>query len=417
MSKIKINKQLIYLFTGSFVVLFVGMGLFPLLPLYFAKFGANQSMIGVFFGLIYIANAAGPMTIGWVSDRISRRTLFTTASLLGLPALILIGLADSLWQVIVLTGIVWYSGGLCLALISIFTGLQTDKSNRGRSFSLVSISIPLGSLIGGAVIGMLVSSYGYGLLFLVLGGVWSILPILGWVLIEDAQDSRQAAPVSQKGATAERISGRYYLLMLASLFSATTIATGRLGTPLLMNNLEFSASAITSSATISGLVAIPITLLIGVLSDRLGRQHFLVLIYLLAAGGAIGLSFAGQLWQFWLVATMTLVAFVINGAMASALATDLLPEKQLSKGISWINTANSVGAILSFMTAGYLMELLGAKSLFMIASALPLVSAALVESIAKKPAAQELSTAQALTKDAVSDGKSIEGLQPCLECG
>lgn len=387
------------------------MGLFPLLPLYFSEFGANKAMIGVFFGLIYIANAAGPMTVGWLSDRLSRQALFIASSAIGLPALILLGQAQSLWQGVLLTGVVWYTGGLCLALISVFTGLHTRTTNRGKSFSLVSLSIPLGSLIGGATIGYLLGSYGYGMLFMVLGAVWSILPILGWLLIKDVHPETPAASDLRTSVPVEAAGSRYHLLLLASILSATTLATGRLGTSLAMQNMEFTASAIASSATISGLVAIPFTLLIGMLSDRLGRQHFLVLTYLLVAGGVLALSAATQLWHFWLVATLTLVAFVINGAMSSAPATDLLPKNKLSRGISWINTANSIGAILSFMVAGYLMEMLGPRQLFLIASALPLLSAALVEVV--KPGKTVGITGSDLPE--VSDSP-IRGLKACPEC-
>ncbi len=411
MLKARINLQLIYLFLGSFTILFVGMGLFPLLPLYFSKFGANKAMIGVFFGLIYIANAAGPMTVGWLSDRLSRRAMFIASAALGLPALILLGQATTLWQGVLLTGVVWYTGGLCLALISVFTGLHTRSTNRGKSFSLVSLSIPLGSLIGGATIGYLVGSYGYGLLFLVLGAVWSILPFLGWLFIRDVEPETTAPTAVQTNQIEEATSSRYYLLLVASILSATTIATGRLGTSLAMQNMEFTASAIASSATISGLVAIPFTLLIGMLSDRLGRQHFLVLTYLLAAGGALALSRADQLWHFWLVATLTLVAFVINGAMSSALVTDLLPKKKLSRGISWINTANSAGAILSFMVAGYLMEVLGPRQLFLIASALPILSAALVEVV--KTGKTVVISGSDLPE---TSNRSLSGMKACPEC-
>jgi len=111
------------------------------------------------------------------------------------------------------------------------------------------------------------------------------------------------------------------------------------------------------------------------------------------------------------VATLTLVAFVINGAMSSAPATDLLPKNKLSRGISWINTVNSIGAILSFMVAGYLMEMLGPRQLFLIASALPLLSAAQVEVV--KPGKTVGITGSDLPE--VSDSP-IRGLKACPEC-
>ena len=176
-----------------------------------------------------------------------------------------------------------------------------------------------------------------------------------------------------------RLGGRFYLLLVVALLSSVAINMGRLGNSLSMKSLDFSAGSIASSATISGLIAIPMTLLIGYLSDRFGRRHFLAMTCLLASGAAFSLSFASQLWQFWLVASLVLVAFCINGAMSSALAADFLPSSQLGRGLSWVNTASSTGSILSFVSTGYLLEWLGPRTLFLGAALLPILAAVLLE--------------------------------------
>lgn len=373
------SKQLLYLFLSNFTILFVGMGLFPLLPVYFSRFGAPQGMIGVFFAVIYAANAAGPLTVGWLSGRLSRRGLFIAAGLLGIPALLLLGQAQALWQVIVLTAVVWYCGGVDIALVSVFTGFHTSGTNRGRSFSLVSLSIPLGSLLGGATIGYLVSKHGFSPMFVTLSAIWMVLPALGLFAIRDRQQSVKTSATNMAVKGNARLGSRFYLLLVVALLSSVAINMGRLGNSLSMKNLDFSAGSIASSATISGLIAIPATLLIGYLSDRFGRRHFLAMTCLLASGAALSLSFASQLWQFWLVASLVLVAFCINGAMSSALAADFLPNSQLSRGLSWVNTASSTGSILSFVSTGYLMEWIGPRTLFLGAALLPILAAALLE--------------------------------------
>jgi MFS family permease len=373
------HKQLVYLFLSNFTILFVGMGLFPLLPVYFSRFGAQPGMTGVFFAAIYLANAAGPMMVGWLSGRISQRVMFVTAGLLGVPALLLLGHVQALWQVVALTALLWFCGGMDIALVSVFTGLHTQGKNRGKSFSLVSLSIPLGSLLGGATIGYLVNEFGFSLMFTVLGIFWMALPVLGIFAIKDTQQKSATPSVNKISKSPAGLGARFSLLLLIALLSSIAINMGRLGNSLSMQNLQYSASSIASSATISGLIAIPLTLLIGILSDRLGHRHFLAMTCLLAAGAAVSLGFASGLWQFWLVATLVLVAFCINGAMLSALATNLLPAPQMGRGLSLVNTASSTGSILSFMTTGYLLEWLGQRNLFLMAAILPILAALMLE--------------------------------------
>ena len=163
-----------------------------------------------------------------------------------------------------------------------------------------------------------------------------------------------------------------------------------------MQGLEYSPTAIASAATISGLAAIPLTLLIGAVSDHLGKRQSLWLVYLLAASATYMLSESAQLWQFLLAASLTLLAFCTNGAMTSALAADLLPPTGLTRGLSWVNTALSAGAILSFLGTGYLMDLLAPRSLFLITSALPVTAAGIVWLLPSREdiAAEALSTAE-----------------------
>ncbi|MBC8074928.1 MAG: hypothetical protein H7Y32_02535, partial [Chloroflexales bacterium] len=61
------------LFICTIVPLFIGAGLFPLLPLYVARFGATRTDIGIFYAVIYIANTAGVIATSWLAERFSRR--------------------------------------------------------------------------------------------------------------------------------------------------------------------------------------------------------------------------------------------------------------------------------------------------------------------------------------------------------
>jgi len=73
------NKQLLFLFASNLVVLFVGMGLFPLLPLYATQFGATRTVIGIYYAVMYAASVLGTMATGWLARRVPPRDLFIAA--------------------------------------------------------------------------------------------------------------------------------------------------------------------------------------------------------------------------------------------------------------------------------------------------------------------------------------------------
>jgi MFS family permease len=379
------NRQLIYLFVSSFTILFVGMGLFPVLPVYATGFGASRALIGLYYALMFAANAAGAMLTHRLAGYLSRRGLFITIGVLGVPALMLLGRATALWQVIVLTATVWFCGGVGLALVNIFTGLHAGRSSRGKSFSLMFLAFPLGAVFGGLAVGQLVQSANYLMMFIVLGGVWAILPIVGAFGLKDEDAPRAARSTVAAQPLDSRLGSMFYRLLFVVLLSAVAVNIGRLGTALSMQALRFSPSEIASTATVSGLLATPIVLLIGTLSDRWGRKRFLLAGYVLAAGGALTLAIATELWMFWLAATLILVALCTNGALSSALVADLVTSQAMQRGLPWISAMNPVAGVMSFVSIGYALDAFGPTPVYLVAATVAIVAALLLSSLRHAP--------------------------------
>lgn len=368
------NKQLLILFLASFFILFVGMGLFPLLPLYAAGFGAGPTAIGLYFAIVFTANAAGPVVAGWLSKRFSLKTLFIVMAAVPVPAVALLGAAAAFWQLVLLTAFAWFTGGAVLALVGVFTAVHAGAGERGAAFSLMFTAYPLTAVAGGATAGWLLESYGYNTLFLVMALAWIGTPLAG-LAVRDAKEGEAPAADDDEAPVPLAAFGRsYFGLLLAALLVATAVNVSRLGTSLSMEALRFSPGAVASTATVSGLITVPLTLLIGFLSDRLGRQRFLTAGYLLAAAAAVTLALAQTLWHFWLAATLAMIAYSVSNAVGSALAADLLPKRALGRGISWFNAANSAAGIVSFAAAGLVMDTLGPVVLYVGTAGVALVA-------------------------------------------
>ncbi len=369
------------LFFSSFAILFVGFGLFPLLPVYASEFGATPTITGFYLAATYISITLGTLVTGWLSGKMPRKFMFVTAGLIGAPALYTMGHVQALWQIILLTCIVWFTGGIGLSLVNVFIGLNADEKSRGRWFGLAALANPLGALLGGSAISWMVGWKGYPLMFTMLALVYSIWPLIGLWKVHDKPEIKVPKASATKLA-GYKASSSYRLLLFAVFFSAMTVSIIRIGLSLSMKSIHFSPAAIAGTNVMGGLVTIPIVLGFGLLSDRLGRKLFLALGYSLAVMSSLSLLLANQLWHFWVVAATILITRSLSGSLASALATDIVPQQELGRSLPAINTMSWVSGVFGFAGSGYVIETIGASSLYLIAGFLALASVGLISFMA-----------------------------------
>lgn len=363
------DKRYVYLLLCNYAIIFVGSGLFPILPFYAAEFGATPTVVGIYHAFVQVASLAGTIATSWLAARSSPRGLFVVNGALGTGALVLLGQATALWQVVLLTAVVWFCGYVGITLVTVFTGHAANGNSRGISFSMTFLAYPLGTAFGVATVSQLAARFGYPAMFAALGAVWVLVPALGFLGVNDhpAALGVRSAPASERSRPS--LGQNFSLLLVAALLSALAMSVGRLGGPLSMKALDFSPSAVASAVTVSGLVALPVVLAIGALADRFGYRRFLLLSYLLATAGVLTLSVATALWHFWLATTLTFVAWCASRSISSACATEVLAPDMLSRGLPRLGAMDTAARILGFAVTGYLMDTWGAASLYLVATA------------------------------------------------
>ena len=383
--------KLRYLFMTNLVILFVGYGLLPFLPLYAMEYGASTGTIGLYLGLTYVAISTGSMLPSWLPERVSRKKLFLASALLGTPSLFLLGIATEFWQVMLLTAALWFSGGVGLALSSVYTGLLSRQQQRGRSFSHVALSTPIASLMGGFLVGQLITWQSYRFMFTVVSAWWIILPLVVIFKLDEVRVEKPGQPDTAPSAPSSTPS--FLLLLLAALLAAGTVSLGRMGASLAMEARSFSPADVGNTTAIAGAVMIPVVLLMGALSDRMGRQRFLLLGYLLTAAGAAALTVSGQLWHFWVAMSLLMTGRTVNDSMAGAVATDLLPRAAVQRGLPRLKAMNWVAGIASFAGGGYAIQALGLSTVFLVGAVVALVAAGAISFLPARPVEESLAPA------------------------
>lgn len=398
MGKVVSQPRLLGLLLSSISTLFVGMSLFPLFPHYAAELGAGPGAIGAALAVIYIASALGPALTGLLAKRVRRKQLFIAAGIAGPPSIALLGQATALWQVVALMAFAWFCGGVILTLVNVFTGVYADDTVRGRAYALMSLAPPLGGLLGGAAMTMLLARFDFAAACIGLSVVWAVLPVVGLLTLDGrVERGRTATPARGRGRAAP---GRAFSLVLgASLLAHIAISASRLGGPLLMQTQGLPPAAVATAAAVSGAASIPLILLFGTLADRVGRRLAFALSGIIAAMGAALHIGAAEPWQFWLAATLLLAAYCTSSALGAALTADIVAPAALGGAMAQYTAAGSVAGVLSFAGTGYLYAQAGPNPLFGTAALLGLISVAVVLRVGRRPVAPAIPSALAPAGD------------------
>lgn len=372
------KRQLAALFLCSFAPFVVGSGALPLLPVYAAALGAPPIVAGYYLAVAYLGLTIGTFAAGWVSDRTHRRrALLALAGLVGMPTTWWIGRMDEIWALVVLTGLVWSLGGFGMALTQVVAGLTAPRDARGRVYGLLALAMGLGSLTGGLLSGPVVDRWGYPAMFATLALFLVLWPASALLIGPGADVPTRADEV---GATRERTRlGRSYgLLFAASLVSSVPGFVSILGRSMSMNALGMTATAISSTGAIGSAAGLPLPLLAGRWSDRVGRTRFLLLTYLASTVGLVLLAVSTSLWHFWVAVVVSTVSVNVASAVAPALVADLVPRDALGRGMSLYSATGWMGAVVGFAATGHAVEGMGMLGTLTTAAALPLISITLL---------------------------------------
>lgn len=371
------KRQLAALFLCNFAPFVVGSGALPLLPVYAATLGAPPVLTGYYLAVAYLGLAIGTFAAGWVSDRVHRRrALLAMAALIGIPTLWWVGQMERVWALVVLTGLVWSVGGFSMALTQIVAGLIAPPDARGQVYGLLALASGLGGLIGGLLTGPIVDRWGYPTMFAVLA-FFLVLWLVGAPLLGPGADApARSGQAADRGRT--RLGRSYGLLFAASLISAVAGFVSILGRSLSMSALGLTATAISTTGAIGSAAGLPLPLLVGRWSDRVGRTRFLLLSYLASAAGLVLLALSTSFWHFWAAVVVGTVAVSVSSTVAPALVADLAPQDALGRGMGLYSTTGWLGAVIGFAGTGHAVQAMGMLPTLIAAAALPLVSIALL---------------------------------------
>lgn len=354
-----------------------GNGTLPLLPLYALDLGASRTASGFFLAFAYLCIAVGTMAAGMLPETFRHRRLLLVAS--GVPFIVLTWLTGhvaNVLQLAIVTGVIYLAGGVILSQATVLVGLEAGSEDRGTAIGIVGMTNGLGGLVGGLGVGYIANRFGYRGVFNSLAVFCILIMIGGFISVEPPVSSPSRAR-DESVAGGRPLGGMLILLLAATLLVAVTNGPGNLGRSLSMNARGFSKSAITLTASIQGAVSIGFPLLLGWLSDRMGRRRIMVATFLAVSASLVLLAFSGSLWQFAVFAVLYAFLSVPLG-VGSAYVVDIVHSGNVAKGVSLFQAMFWVGSIAGMALTGYAFEKLGIPIPVLVSAFFPIAGAILL---------------------------------------
>jgi MFS family permease len=350
----------------------VGNGFLPLMPIYAEKLGGTKEIAGFYLAFAFLCVSAGALLGGRLSDLTRHRKFaLAAAGLVEVPATWLVGRVRNVLQLALVIGAGWLLLGMSLGIVGAIVGKQAGQNERGKMFGILGMTVSLGSLVGGLTFGRMADAWGYPRMFTIVTLFMVIAPAAALLLV----DGGRANPAKEKtvlSGESRWVSGAFLLLLLAAVLAWVVAGVGNLGRSLSMNERAFSNAAITTTAAVGGIVSLPFPLILGWISDRLGRKTVILGSFLAGAASLLLLIVSRSLWQFWVVAAL-MSLHAISMTIGPAFVADIVKKERVGTGISFFQSCTWIGTIIGYIYSGIVFQHSGIRTGLAIGATFPLL--------------------------------------------
>jgi|GEM_PF-2432009 len=376
------RKDLAVLFIIMFLNFVAAITVLPFLPIFALTYpGVDEGQAGLFLAVVSGALTAGTIIGGWLAEKFQARKLQILVSCgMGLVSFFLIGYTTQIWQLTILACVAWFAVGMATNMVRTIAGILVNENERGQVFGIIGAAVSLAALIAGIIGGQIVDRWSIATLFMIM----SVVFIAEFVIALFVKDVivKPSDTVNTGGKKAFQAGLSFWLLVIATVVSYGALSEIIMGRPLLMDELGFDGKAISGVLIAGGLVSLPMTFLVGWLSDKLGRKTLISICFLLPVPGMALLAFSGLIWQFWL--SEILLAFIgIANAVGFAFVTDLVDKESLDTAMSYFGASGWMGTIIGFIFVGYIIDWGGLSITFVSAAIVMFISLLLILAISQ----------------------------------
>ena len=332
-----------------------------------AEFGWTRAEASMAYSVGQVVGGASSPLTGSLTDRLGARRMVMLGGCLLTLGLLLSSFAQSLWQMVLLYGVVMTLGANFVGMV-VFVPLisRLFATRRGMAVSVLQSANGAGRAISAPVAQLLVGGMGWRSAYLLLAGTLAaLLPLARFFPRREREPSAGdgAAAAVREWALAEAArTWRFWVLGL--VYMLTSIGSFLVS----LHQLAFAVGAGFDPLYAAGVLgmgaflALPGVIVTGTLSDRIGREAAAVLTYFVSIVGvacALFIDGPSQHWLLWLHACLFGVTWGARGPAITAKTADLFPGPRLGTILGVITIGSGLGAGIGSWAAGLLFDLTG----------------------------------------------------------
>lgn len=311
---------------ATFVTFLSAQLITPIVPVLAKKLGAGDLSIVTVSGIYIILLALFQILTGAFADRYGKRRTIALGAFVAALSAILSVLARSWEQLLILRAFGGVAdaiaGPALLALVAELSGKEKGKT-MGIFRSSQGLAFTMGPILGGTI----AHFFSIYTPFYVDFGLTILGILLFLLLVPEAKRKREkfALPLKTFGFFKQNST----LMRIAYLGFSETFAFAALCSfvPALAIGFGMSEVEIALFFTAEAIVFTLTNVVVGTLSDRIGRKHIMIVGLTCSSVNLIAFFFAKDFWQILLL--MALYGFGSSSVyvLSSAMAADILPEE------------------------------------------------------------------------------------------
>ncbi len=371
---------------GQFLVMGGMTMVLPFLALYVQELGITDIReagiwTGIIFGINFLTSFLFQPIWGRLADRIGRKIMLLRSAF-GMAIIIcLMGLATSVWHLLILRLLNGMVAGFNPAAISL-TSAATPREHIGFAMGSLQAAgvagLIFGPLFGGYMAGVFDS---FRPIFFITGGLLALASLLMVLFIRESFD-RQTAEKEPQQSIFENLRGLLGNRGMGSLFTATFVLQFALfsSLPLLAlfvqditgdpANVALYAGLVGAVTGVANLIASPI---LGRLGDKIGHKRILLASLLGAVIMLIPQAFVHHFWLFLLL--RFLFGICMGGLIPSlnALIRTVTPKGMESRAYGFNSSFLSLGNFLGPIVGGFCAGVIGIEGVFLLSAAILLI--------------------------------------------
>ena len=346
------------------------------------NFGWTRAATSAVFSAYMILLPIFAVLGGWVFDRYGARKVMALSGLITGLSLILTSQVDAIWELYLTYSLLHALGTGATYTILMAIGSRWFEEKKGLALGIIGSGAGLGTMIIAPAANYFISQYDWRASFLILGlaaWIFIIIPALFLkepsatrMTAERANDGREISSIKESSSKEQKIdftllhavrTKEFYLLFLVWFCYAFVLHLVITHVVPRATDVGISSgSAATIISLISGSSIIG-RLMMGRVSDLLGRRGTSIICALLQALALFYLIWADKIWMFYIFAVVYGFGYGGLDPPIVALVSDIFGFSRLGTIIGALVIGWGIGAAVGPLLTGYIFDVTGEYSL------------------------------------------------------